>query len=121
MHVRLATIGLPHVKLLRVALPYYRIGHEDDHHHKEDYQHDGYALRDHEHVSVMADVHERMENPPLTWAAYRDKPGGRMTIVEMEYQELMACKAEGSRAGIVKELEDLAAACLCALDKMKTM
>lgn len=120
MHVKLATLGLPHVKLVHVALPYYRVGHHD--HDKEEYRdHDGFLVRSHESLPVMADVHERMEDPPHTWAAYRDKPGGRMTIVEMEYQELMTAKAEGSKAGMIKELTDLAAACICAIEKMKSM
>ena len=42
-------------------------------------------------------------------------------IVEMEYKELMTEKADGSHHGIEKELTDLAAACICALRKMKSM
>lgn len=47
--------------------------------------------------------------------------GGLMSIVEMEYKELMTEKADGSHHGIEKELTDLAAACICALRKMKSM
>lgn len=44
-----------------------------------------------------------------------------MSVVEMEYKELMDHKASGSRSGMEKELTDLAAACICALHKMKSM
>lgn len=118
-HIRIATMGLPHVKLPRVALPTIKVGSDD--HEKEEYHHDSSATGSHEHVAAMSDVHARMERPPHTWATYHDKPGGMMSIVEMEYRELMECKREGSHEGIKKELTDLAAACLCALTKMKDM
>lgn len=105
-------ICLPHYKLPRIALPYIRTGSK---------HHDHYASGDYESVSAISDVHERMEDPPSTWSAYKDKPAGRMTIVEMEYAELMACKVEGSKAGMIKELTDLAAACICAIEKLRTM
>lgn len=118
--------------------PYYVIKKDDDddeeedveihhHHHYHHghhpdmmgvYHHDRHASGSYEHGSVMANVHERLENPPHTWASYHDKPGGLIAIVEMEYRELMEEKAEGSHSGIKKELTDLAAACICALKKM---
>lgn len=118
--------------------PYYVIKRDDDddededieiHHHHHYHHghhpdtmgvihHDSYAG---EHGTTMAHVKSRMENPPHTWAAYHDKPGGMMSIVEMEYRELMEKKTEGSTSGIEKELTDLAAACICALKKMKAM
>lgn len=121
-HIKIATYGLPKVRVpkIHIALPYYKVGRDDDE-YEEEKHHDGISSRSHESVSVMADVHERMEYPPHTWASYDGKPGGMMAIVEMEYRELMECKAEGHKAGIEKELTDLAAACLCALEKMKSM
>lgn len=83
--------------------------------------HDGDYDRDHEHDAVMGSVLERTKHYPKTWDAHIDKPGGLMSIVEMEYKELMTEKADGSHHGIEKELTDLAAACICALRKMKSM
>lgn len=82
---------------------------------------DGDYDRDHEHDSVMGSVIERTKHYPKAWDAHIDKPGGLMSIVEMEYKELMTEKADGSHHGIEKELTDLAAACICALRKMKSM
>lgn len=115
--------------------PYYIIKKDDDddeeedveihHHHHYHHGHhpDTMGVFHHdssvsEHGSVMAHVKARMDNPPSTWASYHDKPGGMMSIVEMEYRELMEEKAEGSTSGIKKELTDLAAACINALKKM---
>lgn len=115
--------------------PYYVIKKDDDddeeedveihhHHHYHHghhpdtmgvFHHDSYAG---EHGSVMANVKARMDNPPSTWESYHDKPGGMMSIVEMEYRELMEEKTEGSTSGVKKELTDLAAACIHALKKM---
>ena len=83
--------------------------------------HDGDYDREHEHDSVMGSVIARTKHYPKTWDAHIDKPGGLMSIVEMEYKELMTEKADGSHHGIEKELTDLAAACICALRKMKSM
>ena len=83
--------------------------------------HDRDYDRDHEHDAVMGSVIERTKHYPKTWDAHIDKPGGLMSIVEMEYKELMTEKADGSHHGIEKELTDLAAACICALRKMKSM
>lgn len=104
-------IYLPRKKLPRVTLA--RISFDDDDSGHED--------PDHKHHGAMKEVADRMEDHPKTWDAYIDQPGGMMSIVEMEYSELMEKKADGSRAGIEKELTDLAAACICALNKMKTM
>ena len=71
-----------------------------------------------EHDPVFDHVHERMEHHPPTWDSYMGSKDGAMSIVEMEYKELMARKAEGSTAGIKKELTDLAAACAHALKMM---
>lgn len=111
--------------------PYYVIKKDDDDdeeedveiHHHHHYHPDTMGIFHHdssvsEHSSVMAHVKARMDNPPSTWASYHDKPGGMMSIVEMEYRELMEEKAEGSTSGIKKELTDLAAACINALKKM---
>lgn len=106
MKIRIAGYKLPKIALPRVVIG----SHEDKHH-------DDYHLRDHEHDSIMGNVHERISNPPHTWAAHYDKPGGMMAIVEMEYKELMDRKESGAKAGIEKELTDLAAACICALKK----
>lgn len=97
-HIKFATMGMPRVKLPNVALPRISVGE----HHQE-------------HLTYVLD---RMDNPPSTWASYHDKPGGMMSIVEMEYRELMEEKTEGSTSGIKKELTDLAAACINALKKM---
>lgn len=69
-------------------------------------------------LSAGESENARMDNPPSTWASYHDNPGGMMSIVEMEYRELMEEKTEGSTSGIKKELTDLAAACIHALKKM---
>ncbi|UGL62517.1 hypothetical protein JLBYU41_66 [Escherichia phage JLBYU41] len=107
MKIRVAGYHLPRVHLPRVV-----IGGKDN---------DGDYDRDHEHDSVMGSVIERTKHHPKTWDAHIDKPGGLMSIVEMEYKELMTEKADGSHHGIEKELTDLAAACICALRKMKSM
>lgn len=120
-HIKFATMGMPRVKLPKVALPRISVGEYHHEHEKEEYKHAYSYARDHEHMAAMSNVLDRMEEPPHTWAAYHDKPGGMMSIVEMEYRELMECKKEGDRAGIMKELTDLAAACTCALQKMKDM
>lgn len=109
-HIKIAGYRMPRINLPRIVIG----SHEGK-------DHDGYHSRTHEHGSAMADVHERISNPPHTWEAYHDKPGGMMSIVEMEYKELMAEKANSSKHGIEKELTDLAAACICALKKMKSM
>ncbi|UPT52982.1 hypothetical protein [Hafnia phage yong3] len=92
--------------------------HHGHHPHMAGYHHDSYAR---EHGSIMAAIEARMENPPHTWAAHHGKAGGMMSIVEMEYMELMDAKSSGSKHSIEKELADLAAACMCALKKMKDM
>lgn len=109
-HIKIAGYRMPRIHLPRIV-----IGSD------EEKDHDDYHSRTHEHDPVMADVHGRVSKPPHTWQAYRDKPGGMMEIVEMEYKELMAEKATTSKSGIEKELTDLAAACICALHKMKSM
>ncbi|HAK2374335.1 TPA: hypothetical protein H1940_004767 [Salmonella enterica] len=109
-HIKIAGYRMPRIHLPRIVIG----SHEEKDHY-------GYHSRAHEHVSAMAGVHERISNPPHTWEAYHDKPGGMMSIVEMEYKELMEMKEGGSRHKIEKELEDLAAACICALEKMKSM
>ena len=119
-HIKIATFALPHVRLPTIALPH--LVYKSNEHHKEEYrERDKLHAGDHESMAVMADVHQRMEQPPSTWAAYSSKSGGMMSIVEMEYRELMEKKAEGSHTGVEKELTDLAAACICALKKMKAM
>lgn len=107
MKILVAGYHLPRVHLPRVV-----IGGNS---HDRDYD------RDHEHDAVMGSVIERTKHYPKTWDAHIDKPGGLMSIVEMEYKELMTEKADGSHHGIEKELTDLAAACICALRKMKSM
>lgn len=109
-HIKIAGYKMPRIHLSRVVIG----SHEEK-------DHDSYHYGSHEHGAVMADVHERISNPPRTWEAYHDKPGGMMSIVEMEYKELMTEKADSSKHGIEKELTDLAAACICALKKMKSM
>lgn len=109
MNIKIAGYRLPRVLLPRLVI---KTGEKD---------HDDYHSGDHEYGAAMADVHERIKYPPQTWAAYHDKPGGLMSVVEMEYKELMDHKASGSRSGMEKELTDLAAACICALHKMKSM
>ena len=99
-------------KIPRIHLPRVLIGSDD---HDDDYE------RDSKHDSVIGSVMERTKHYPKTWDAHIDKPGGLMSIVEMEYKELITEKADGSHHGIEKELTDLAAACICALRKMKSM
>ncbi|QHR65790.1 hypothetical protein H1N92_gp75 [Escherichia phage aaroes] len=107
MKILVAGYHLPRVHLPRVVI--------EGNGHDRDYD------RDHEHDAVMGSVIERTKHHPKTWDAHIDKPGGLMSIVEMEYKELMTEKADGSHHGIEKELTDLAAACICALRKMKSM
>lgn len=71
--------------------------------------------------SPIAHVMEKIDNKPHTWAAHMGKPDGMMQIVEMEYKELMEKKASGSKSDMRKELEELAAACIVALERMKDM
>lgn len=106
-------IYLPRQKLPRVTMARITFGDDGSEHEEPDHKH--------KHHQAMKEVADRMEDHPKTWDAYIDQPGGMMSIVEMEYSELMEKKADGSRAGIEKELTDLAAACICALNKMKTM
>lgn len=104
-------IYLPRQKLPRVTMARISFGGGDSEHEE----------LDHKHHHAMKKVAHRMEDHPKTWDSYIDQPGGMMSIVEMEYSELMEKKADGSLAGIEKELTDLAAACICALSKMKNM
>lgn len=117
-HIKFATMGMPRVKLPKVALPRISVGEHHHEYEKEEYKHAHSYARDREHMAAMSNVLDRMEEPPHTWASYHDKPGGMMSIVEMEYRELMEEKTEGSTSGIKKELTDLAAACIHALKKM---
>lgn len=98
-------------------------------HHHHHYHHGGHT--DHMGVphatttaslgrhAIMADVQKHMENPPHSWKAYADQPGGALAIVEMEYRELMQAIATGNKADIELELFELAAASMMALKKMK--
>lgn len=95
----------------RVHLPRISIGgkHDRDHDRNDEYD------------SIMEHVESRAKHYPKTWDSHIGKSGGRMAIVEMEYSELMSVKSSGSHAEIERELLDLAAACICALHKMKSM
>lgn len=97
MRIHVAGYKMPRVKLPRIVL-----GSDSDC----------------EHDPVFDHVHERMEHHPTTWDSHMGTHEGAMAIVEMEYKELMARKAEGAKAGIKKELTDLAAACSNALKMM---
>lgn len=130
MSYKIAAFGYPHMRLPRVHMAriVIKTDHEEeeyDHphkwHHRKEKEHDSHAYGSHELSPAMADVHERMESPPHTWKEYHGKPGGMMSIVEMEYRELMTRKGEGSVTGMKKELIDLAAACICAAEKMHDM
>lgn len=107
MRLKVAGYHLPRVRLPRITY-----GESD---------HDRNHKRYHEDDSVMAEVHERMVEHPSTWYEYLGKTDGMISIIEMEYRELMEKKSYGSRADIEKELTDLAAACICALKKLKHM
>ena len=99
-------------RMPKIHLPRIHIGGDDEIKHKrESYYGD----------SPIAHVMEKIDNKPHTWAAHMGKPDGMMQIVEMEYKELMEKKASGSKSDIRKELEELAAACIVALERMKDM
>lgn len=101
---------------------------EDDediivHHHTHHHHHpssDVVSERSTEHHShpVMAEVMARMHNYPSTWEGRMSSPEGHMSIVKMEYDELTAAHAMRDKHAVKKELEDLAAACICALKAM---
>lgn len=67
---------------------------------------------------VMHEVREHLANPPATWRAYAGHSGEMMSIVEMEYRELMQAKESGAAKDIKNELIDLAAACIQAAKTM---
>lgn len=52
---------------------------------------------------------EILRNLPETWTAYSDDEGGRMGIIQMEFNELMNAKGTDARE---HELVHLASACL---------
>jgi hypothetical protein len=86
-------------RMPRVSMPVIVIGgHDDDH--------------------VMDLVRDRMADHPHTWDEYKGKSDGAHSIIDMEYRELIEKRSSGSRAGIEKELTDLAAACIYALKEM---
>lgn len=107
MSIRIGGYRLP-----RVAIPRITISTGDKDHDKS-------YDRDTRHHAILSTIDERAKDHPSTWDQYIDQPGGMMEIVEMEYAELMEQKSASSRHGVEKELTDLAAACLCALKKMK--
>lgn len=96
----------------KIHLPRIHIGGDDHESRKRDSYYGD---------SPIAYVMEKIDNKPQTWAAHMGKPDGMMQIVEMEYKELMEKKASGSKSDMRKELEELAAACIVALEKMKEM
>lgn len=67
------------------------------------------------HGAVVNEILGRVSNPPATWSEYPTNPSA---IVEMEYREYMAAKQAGETLKAKKELKDLAAACLHALNEM---
>lgn len=89
--------------------------HHTHHHHHHRGGEEGYVP-----VSnpVVEAVHARLENPPATWSAYAGHPNSVMAIIDMEHQELAYAKASGDPVAIEKELVDLAAACICALNAL---
>lgn len=97
--------SLPRVHLPRISIDNNRDEHKDVH----------------DHDPIVSHVKRRVNDPPESWESYSDSKSGAMSIVEMEYNELMAKKSEGSHAGMEKELTDLAAACISALHKFKSM
>lgn len=78
-----------------------------------------------EYPEVFIDIEDIIENPPHTWHAHMDKPGGHMSIIEMEVGEMMQAY-EGMRATpptvthfhFVHELKHAAAAMCYALQEM---
>lgn len=62
--------------------------------------------RDWEFMQQSGDV---LRNLPETWTAYPDNEGGRLSIIEMEFRELMNAKGTEARE---HELVHLASACL---------
>lgn len=70
------------------------------------------------YARTLHEIGERAENPPLTWAPYKGKRHGLFEIIEMEHAELQAMRESGTHPQVVKELVDLAAACMCAAHKM---
>lgn len=63
---------------------------------------------------LMAEVRERLANPPSSWRSYAGHQNEVMAIIEMEYRELVQAKASGDKKSIRRELGDLAAACIHA-------
>lgn len=98
-------------RMPKIHLPRIHIGGDDESRKRDSYYGD----------SPIAHVMEKIDNKPQTWAAHMGKPDGMMQIVEMEYKELMEKKASGSKSDMRKELEELAAACIVALERMKDM
>ena len=62
--------------------------------------------KDWEFMKQSGDV---LRNLPETWAAYPDNEGGRIAIIQMEFNELMNAKGTEARE---HELVHLASACL---------
>lgn len=90
------------------------------HHHHTHHHYDGehkevksHAV-DYKYGDSVEEVLDELANPPRTWASYGTNIADLMAIIAMEYQELMAAKAEGNEKKIEEELEDLAAACIHA-------
>lgn len=70
------------------------------------------------YARTLHEIGERAETPPLTWAPYMGQRHGLFDIIEMEHAELQAMRESGTHQQIIKELVDLAAACMCAAHKM---
>lgn len=107
MSIRISGYRLPRIAIPRITI------------HTGDKDHDQSYDRDARHHAILSAIDERAKNHPSTWEQYIDQQGGMMDIVAMEYAELMEQRSAGSIHGLEKELTDLAAACLCALKKMK--
>lgn len=63
-------------------------------------------------------VEEVLEHKPETWAPYGHEKGGLLSIIKMEYIELMKAVETRPHEEIVTALAHLAAATTHALDKM---
>lgn len=92
--------------------------HHVHHHHNPEGMDYAGILGSKAHHPVVAEVMERMEDHPDTWNAYSKTRQDLVSIVEMEYKELMQAMNMNSEEHVCKELTDLAAACIHALKHM---
>lgn len=89
------------------------------HHHVHHHHHKGEEAI--EEGSVLAGILSQLEDEkPKTWAAHEGTRDGCMHILKMEFNEVMDAHKRADVELLEDELEDLAAACILAIEKLRS-